>query len=76
MPSVHQDILQESNHIFLDHMLSDLFALHIASQVENYANHQVSEPIQVDFVGMATCLSLESLFQLIHDYFKHVSFLD
>jgi hypothetical protein len=77
MSGVKQNLFQHSNHILRDHILCDFFTFHIASQVEHNADHQVSESVQVHFVGgILGDLSLQSVLKLLYDHIKNILFFD
>ena len=64
MSTVLENFFQKSNHILLYHVVSNLLWFNVASQIQNYAYHQVPESIEVNFIRRGLWdLSQKSFFE-------------
>lgn len=69
VPTVNEDFLENSDYVLLQHVLGHFFGLNVASQVQHDAYHQVSEPIQVNFIRIALGdFPLQGEVQLMHNH--------
>ena len=48
VPWIDQDLAEHLHDVQVEHVLPDLFALHVAGQIKYDANHQVTEAAEVD----------------------------
>mmetsp|Transcript_25102 Transcript_25102/g.24568 ORF Transcript_25102/g.24568 Transcript_25102/m.24568 type:complete len:239 (-) Transcript_25102:728-1444(-) len=77
MPLVHQNLPEQPDHIPRYHVLGDVVAFDVAGEVEDDADHQVSESIEVYFVGgLLGDFPFEGLFEFFDDDGEEVFFLD